>query len=103
MRRHVRGHLRGHLGGCSDRSQTGGMASVLRRRYSAVLVAAATLALGACAYPPAALNGGRTFSPLEPTQAAAEPNGELVRWGRTIIACHPGETETCLDVVGLPL
>src|SRR4029450_6644749 len=25
------------------------------------------------------------------------------RWGGAIIACHPGETETCVDVVGLPL
>lgn len=59
--------------------------------------------VASCAYPPAVLDTG-PYAPIEPTQAAlVEPVGDRVRWGGTIAAVHPGQSETCLDVVAHPL
>lgn len=79
------------------------MSGILDRHRCGAAAAAVALCLGGCAYPPAVLDG-RAFSALQPAQAVlAEPAGELVRWGGTIAAVHPAETETCVDVVARPL
>src|SRR5690606_4719220 len=55
------------------------------------------------AHPPALPHRG-PLAPLAPAPAAAgEPAEERVRWGGTITDAHPGESETCLDVVASPL
>jgi outer membrane lipoprotein len=56
----------------------------------------------ACARPPAALRG--TFPPLGVRDAQQEGQvGERVRWGGQIVATHPANDETCLEVVAKPL
>ena len=81
------------------------LCGVRARRGRSGLAGCAALVLGSasCAYPPAVLETG-PYVPIEPSQAAlAEPADERVRWGGTIAEVHPGESDTCLDVIAHPL
>ena len=78
-------------GRCPRRAATAGAALVLL-----------CICIG-CAYPPAVLDTG-PYALVDPAQAARiEPAHERVRWGGAIAETHPGDGETCVDVIALPL
>ena len=65
-------------------------------------VAALTALAAACATAPEPLRG--TFAPISPDEATRSgADGELVRWGGTIIAADPRADATCFEVLGRPL
>jgi outer membrane lipoprotein len=71
----------------------------MTRHVSSLALAALALA---CARPPAALQGA--FPPVTVADAQVQSAiGESVRWGGRIVRVDPGEAETCLEVVSLPL
>ncbi len=67
-----------------------------------LVIAAATLALGACATAPKPLQG--QYSPLTPQQSVASAQtGATVRWGGNIVKTVPGPDSTCFQMLGRPL
>lgn len=66
------------------------------------LIAAAALALGACATVPKPLAG--TYSTVTPDAArAGGTGGSQVRWGGQIIQTEPEQDQTCFYVLAQPL
>ena len=60
------------------------------------------LTLAACASAPKPLQG--QFSSLLPDEAAKrEANGELVRWGGSIVSVQPQSQRSCFEIVAAPL
>lgn len=77
-------------------------AALRSRAWKVALVAAGSMALGACATVPKPLAG--TYTPLLPSQAAqGGAGGTLVRWGGQIIKTEPKADQTCFYVLSRPL
>ena len=69
--------------------------------FRVILLAALVLALSACATMPAALRGD--FTGVQPATATATSTGKPVRWGGRLLAVHPKASQTCFEILSLPL
>ena len=70
--------------------------------YKPLVIAAATLALGACATVPQPLQGQFNDVSTSGAQQGGAP-GAKVRWGGEIIKTEPGPQQTCFFVLSEPL
>lgn len=65
------------------------------------LPALALLALAGCASIPAPLAG--EYADFKPDQATDRSVGAEVRWGGSIVATRPGQSETCIEILAREL
>lgn len=64
-------------------------------------LSALVLLVAGCATVPEPLDG--EFGSATPRQAGDEHVGERVRWGGSIVDTRPGESRTCIEILGRPL
>ena len=69
-------------------------------KHTALILTLAAV-LSGCATAPQPLRG--EFASASPEQASDALGQTSVRWGGSIIATHPGPTETCIEVLGREL